>query len=200
MSARQVLLLLLVAVTFLLKFVKAVGISIAAHEADCYFEDLQIGDRLFISFQVEDEDIPNVDFWISNPNNVIASSAREGKGAYSIAADTNGRYTYCFSNKMSGVPVKAVNFNSHVNLKNELDENNQEDPLRVEIEELAESILAVKAEQEYIVARERRHRDTAESTNDRVKWWSIAQLVMLVAVCGWQIHYIKHFFEVKRSV
>lgn len=52
MSTRQVLLLSLVAVTFLLKLVKAVGISIAAHEADCYFEDLQIGDRLFISFQV----------------------------------------------------------------------------------------------------------------------------------------------------
>jgi len=36
----------------------------------------------------------------------------------------------------------------------------EEDPLKNEIEELADSILAVKAEQEYIVARERRHRDS----------------------------------------
>jgi hypothetical protein len=36
----------------------------------------------------------------------------------------------------------------------------QEDPLKVEIEELTESILAVKAEQEYIVAREIRHRNS----------------------------------------
>lgn len=34
------------------------------------------------------------------------------------------------------------------------------DPLQVEIEELAESIFAIKSSQEYIVARERRHRDS----------------------------------------
>ena len=33
----------------------------------------------------------------------------------------------------------------------------------------------MKDEQEYIVVRERTHRNTAESTNDRVKWWSILQ-------------------------
>lgn len=31
----------------------------------------------------------------------------------------------------------------------------------------------------------------AESTNDRVKWWSIAQTVLLVAVCAWQVFYLK---------
>lgn len=36
----------------------------------------------------------------------------------------------------------------------------QGDPLKKEIEELADSIMAVKAEQEYIVFRERRHRDS----------------------------------------
>lgn len=40
----------------------------------------------------------------------------------------------------------------------------------------------------------------AESTNDRVKFWSILQTVMLIAVCGWQIFYLKRFFEVKRVV
>ncbi|CAO3655014.1 unnamed protein product [Mucor hiemalis] len=100
---------------------------------------------------------------------------------------------------MSSVPVTAINFNSHVNEKISL-MRTVCPSFTIEIEELAESILAVKAEQEYIVARERRHRDTAESTNARVKWWSVAQLVLLVAVCGWQVHYIKHFFEVKRSV
>jgi hypothetical protein len=40
----------------------------------------------------------------------------------------------------------------------------------------------------------------AESTNDRVKYWSIIQTIMLFAVCGWQIFYLKRFFEVKRVV
>ena len=64
-------------------------------------------------------------------------------------------------------------------------------PIEREIRYLAQGLQAVRDEQEYIVVRERRHRDTAESTNDRVKWWSIAQAIVLFSVCGWQIYYLK---------
>lgn len=64
-------------------------------------------------------------------------------------------------------------------------------PIEREIRELAIGLQAVKDEQEYIVIRERVHRNTAESTNDRVKWWSIAQAIVLVAVCGFQVYYLQ---------
>ena len=64
-------------------------------------------------------------------------------------------------------------------------------PVEREIRSLAIGLLAVKDEQEYIVVRERRHRDTAESTNDRVKWWSVLQAVVLFSVVAWQIYYLK---------
>jgi hypothetical protein len=64
-------------------------------------------------------------------------------------------------------------------------------PIEREIRELAIGLQAVKDEQEYIVIRERMHRNTAESTNDRVKWWSIAQAVVLVVVCGFQVYYLQ---------
>ena len=40
----------------------------------------------------------------------------------------------------------------------------------------------------------------AESTNARVKWWSLGQLGLLAGVCFWQVVYLKRFFEVKRVV
>lgn len=64
-------------------------------------------------------------------------------------------------------------------------------PIEREIRNLAIGLQTVKDEQEYIVVRERTHRNTAESTNDRVKWWSIAQTILLFAVCGWQIYYLQ---------
>jgi hypothetical protein len=64
-------------------------------------------------------------------------------------------------------------------------------PIEREVRELAIGLQAVKDEQEYIVIRERVHRNTAESTNDRVKWWSIGQAVVLVAVCGFQVYYLQ---------
>jgi p24 family protein beta-1 len=64
-------------------------------------------------------------------------------------------------------------------------------PVEREIRSLANGLTAVKDEQEYIVVREKIHRNTAESTNTRVKWWSILQAVVLFAVVGWQIMYLK---------
>ena len=64
-------------------------------------------------------------------------------------------------------------------------------PIEREIRSLAIGLQSVKDEQEYIVVRERKHRDTAESTNSRVKWWSILQAVVLFSVVALQVYYLK---------
>ena len=64
-------------------------------------------------------------------------------------------------------------------------------PIEREIRNLATGLMTVKDEQEYIVIRERTHRNTAESTNDRVKWWSVAQVIILFLVVAWQVYYLK---------
>jgi hypothetical protein len=61
-------------------------------------------------------------------------------------------------------------------------------PIEREIRALSNGLSAVKDEQEYIVLRERTHRNTAESTNDRVKWWSVVRAIVLFLVCAWQIY------------
>jgi len=48
----------------------------------------------------------------------------------------------------------------------------------------------------YIVIREMVHRNTAESTNSRVKWWSIFQLGVVGGNGLFQVWYLKRFFEV----
>lgn len=62
--------------------------------------------------------------------------------------------------------------------------------------QLSELVSQVKDEQGYIVVRERTHRNTAESTNARVKWWSIFQLIVLGAEGVFQVWWLKRFFEV----
>lgn len=64
-------------------------------------------------------------------------------------------------------------------------------PIEREIRSMAHGLTSVKDEQEYIMIRERTHRNTAESTNSRVKWWSILQAVVLFAVVAWQVYYLK---------
>ncbi|RCH84845.1 p24 complex component, partial [Rhizopus stolonifer] len=139
-----------------------------------------------------------IDFWLTNPlDNIMVTDAHKDQGAYTVTAPDSGKYRFCFSNERNADGSKTVSFNTRVHHKSS---EVQTDPLKIEIEELAESIFDIKSSQEYIVARERKHRDTAESTNNRVKWWSIAQLVLLVSVCFFQVHYLKSFFQVKRTV
>ncbi|CAO3655016.1 unnamed protein product [Mucor hiemalis] len=98
MFTRQVLLLLLVTVTFVLKLVQAVGIAIPAHASDCYFEisklvtiirllpsmlykiqiENQTGNLSALRItKVEDEVTPNIDFWVimsmNKKNQLVAS-------------------------------------------------------------------------------------------------------------------------------
>lgn len=48
--------------------------------------------------------------------------------------------------------------------------------------------------------REERFRQTSESTNQRVLWWSIVQTIILVAIGIWQMRHLKSFFEAKKLV
>ena len=64
------------------------------------------------------------------------------------------------------------------------------------VKQLSELLAQIKDEQSYIVVRERTHRNTAESTNARVKWWSIFQLGVLIGEGIFQVWWLKRFFEV----
>ncbi|KAF7729149.1 p24 complex component [Apophysomyces ossiformis] len=205
------------AVICLITVVASLSIDIAPYSQECFFEQLAEGDKMTISYQVADGDSRGIDFTLYGPrNNELKSAYGETSAIHVFVAPSDGKYEYCFSNKASSVPVKSVNFNVHDMLKVERNAAGESrtvchpqhtnweiehiDPIENEIRELADSIFAIKAEQEYIVVRERQHRNTAESTNSRVKWWSIGQLILLAVVCFWQVFYLKRFFEVKRAV
>ncbi|ORE05657.1 supernatant protein factor C-terminal domain-containing protein [Rhizopus microsporus var. microsporus] len=186
----------------LVQHIIALSINIKAGEVDCYYEYLEVGEKLIVSYQVGDGGNYDIDFWIKDPQDTfIISKVKQTSDAHSLTANIAGKYTFCFSNEFSTVSDKKIGFNVHENIQ-KIHESVKEntDPLEKEISELAESVFNIKAQQEYIIVRERQHRDTAESTNARVKWWSIAQLGLLVSVCFWQVYYLKRFFEVKRAV
>lgn len=48
--------------------------------------------------------------------------------------------------------------------------------------------------------REERFRQTSESTNSRVLWWSLIQTAVLLVMGAWQMRHLKSFFEAKKLV
>ena len=65
------------------------------------------------------------------------------------------------------------------------------------VEEMTKEIAA---QLQYLKVREATMRDTNESTNSRVKYFSILVIMSLVGFGTWQILYLRHYFKVKHII
>lgn len=171
----------------------------------CFFENLKQGDKLAVSFQVGDRNPQgteqlNCDFWIMNPQGQIVK--REDKASHldiSTVAQSSGKFQYCFSNEGQSIATKDVSFNIHGVIYIDVNDPSS-NSLEASVKRLSQLTNEVKDQQNYIIIRERTHRNTAESTNARVKWWSVFQLLVVAANSLFQVYYLKRFFEVKSVV
>lgn len=73
-------------------------------------------------------------------------------------------------------------------------------PNEVELKRIDETIKEIANEFRYLKAREERMRDTNESTNSRIKWFSVIIVFCLVSFGAWQIQYLRHYFKVKHII
>ncbi|KAL1996723.1 hypothetical protein VTN49DRAFT_7588 [Thermomyces lanuginosus] len=196
---------ILVTILGWISVVTAHNIQLRANTEECFYEVLHRDDKMTVTFQVADREFGGsgnleIDFFVLDPsNNRQYSKQAVSSDDYSFTAPRDGRYTYCFSNKGWTSNSKEVSFNVH-GIVYVPESEFQRDPLEVEVRRLSESLAQVKDEQQYIIVRERVHRNTAESTNSRVKWWSIFQLGVVFGTGVFQVWWLKRFFEVKRVV
>ncbi|KAF9094615.1 vesicle coat component [Mortierella sp. GBA35] len=73
-------------------------------------------------------------------------------------------------------------------------------PMEVELRKLEDLVKDIVDNMEHLQAREEKMRNTNESTNARVQWFSTLTMVILVALGVWQIFYLKRFFRKKRLI
>ncbi|CCH58672.1 hypothetical protein TBLA_0A08830 [Henningerozyma blattae CBS 6284] len=197
---------LLLTISFSLIVSSAHNVLLPPYGRRCFFETMSKGDEFAVSFQFGDrnpssEHQLNGDFIVYGPNRneVLKSLRGVSHGDVSLSIPYDGQFQYCFLNENSNVDSKDVTFNIHGTVFVDLNDP-ESDTLDSAIRHLNKLVHEVKDEQGYIVIRERTHRNTAESTNDRVKWWSIFQLGVVIANSVFQIYYLKRFFEVTSLV
>lgn len=191
---------------FLFTITNAHNVLLPPYGRRCFFEELNKGDELAISYQFGDRNPEHNtqltgDFIVLGPerNEILKTQRDMSHGEISMNVPYKGKYQYCFVNEDSGINTKDVTFNIHGVVY--IDPNDSSaNTLDGAVRSLNNLIHSVKAEQGYIVIRERTHRNTAESTNDRVKWWSVFQVIVVIANSLFQIYYLKRFFEVTSFV
>ncbi len=202
MDRAKAAILSLVACLLFVSCCQAIVFEVEAHKIECFYEDVEEGDPLSVSYQVVKGGFLDIDVHIYSPKGLIYEAERETEGKFTATAETVGEYRFCFSNTMSTLTPKTISFNIFVgeNTKKTKKPHTVLDPIEEHISSLSHGLEEVLSGQIYLKNREKASRDTNESTNARVLWWAVVEAIALVAVSAWQIYSLKQFFEVKRVI
>ncbi|XP_033227484.1 transmembrane emp24 domain-containing protein 2 [Belonocnema kinseyi] len=190
-------------------YANAYFITVDAHAEECFFDKVEYGVKMGLTFEIAEGGFLDIDVKIVGPDGkVVHEGEQESSGKYTFQAHTPGVYTYCFSNLKSTMTPKVVMFDMEIGdpPKQPGSEANKEGDdashgkLDDMIKDLSNSLWGVKTEQEYMQIRDRNHRAINESTNFRVVVWSFFEATVLVCMSLGQVYYLKRFFEVRRVV
>jgi len=182
---------------------RALTFNVDPAKEECLFDDINSGTKVSGSFQVSTGGFLDIDAKVVGPDDrTIYSVQKETEGRFTFIAHETGVFRFCFSNAMSTVTPKTVSFTlvlGEGSKREQVAKSEHLTPLEKSVLALGEGLQHIQAEQEYMKMRERMHRNTSESTNSRVLWWSIMEAVALVAMSIVQIVYLRNFFEGKNQ-
>ncbi|XP_048395478.1 transmembrane emp24 domain-containing protein 5 [Stegostoma tigrinum] len=186
--------------------------TLPAGRKECFYQTMKKDATLEIEYQVIDGAGLDVDFYIASPNgNILYFDQRKSDGVHSIETE-NGDYMFCFDNSFSSISEKIVFFELILdNMEPEGDPNSWKDLLQggelldMKLEDILESINSVKGRlsksnqiQGLLRAFEARDRNLQEGNYDRVNFWSVVNLAVMLIVSGLQVYMLKNLFNDKR--
>eukprot|EP01116_Phalansterium_solitarium_P009505 TRINITY_DN23677_c0_g1_i1.p1 TRINITY_DN23677_c0_g1~~TRINITY_DN23677_c0_g1_i1.p1 ORF type:complete len:221 (+),score=1.13 TRINITY_DN23677_c0_g1_i1:111-773(+) len=141
-------------------------------------------------------------------NNIALERGLQPEGRFAFTSQVSGEYKICFSTNSTRWFGTKQKVNFHLDIQYGVDATDYKDladqekltEMEVAIRRLNDKIRDMRAEQTYQRTREATFRNTSESTNSRVMWWSVIQTLILVGTALWQISHLKHYFKTKKLV
>jgi hypothetical protein len=132
------------------------------------------------------------------------------KGKFAFTTDEYDVFQICFDTKVSiesrhssGL-VKEV----QLHLKHGIEAKDYENlakaeklkPLEIELRRLEDLSQDIVSDFTYMKAREEEMRDTNESTNSKVLYFSIFSMICLLGLAIWQVLYLRRYFKAKKLI
>ncbi|KAI1004582.1 hypothetical protein K3495_g3631 [Podosphaera aphanis] len=157
------------------------------------------GDGMVVNMQIKDA----VGNEYGKPKDVVGVK----RMAFTSHADAS--FDVCFINILAS-NVNIANPVRHVELSIDIgadakdwtavQTNEKLKPVEIELRRMEEMVAEIVSEMDYLRNREQKLRDTNESTNTRVKWFSFSTMGMLISLGVWQIFYLRAYFRSKHLI
>ncbi|KAM3619873.1 uncharacterized protein V6R79_014963 [Siganus canaliculatus] len=188
--------------------------TLSAGRRECFFQTMKKDASLEIEYQVLDGAGLDVDFFIFSPSGqVLFKDVRKSDGVHTVETE-EGDYMFCFDNTFSAISEKLIFF--ELILDNMVIDGNPEewkeyvhgtDTLDMKLEDIMDTINNVKSRlgksmhiQTVLRAFEARDRNLQESNYDRVNFWSVVNLIVMMMVSTVQVYLVRSLFDDKRKV
>lgn len=139
---------------------------------------------------------------------ILYSKEDASKGKFAFTTEDYDMFEVCFESKspfgIGRVPDQLVN----LDMKHGVEAKNYEEiakveklkPLEVELRRLEDFSESIVNDFAYMKKREEEMRDTNESTNTRVLYFSIFSMFCLIGLATWQVFYLRRFFKAKKLI
>ncbi|XP_050297196.1 transmembrane emp24 domain-containing protein eca [Anthonomus grandis grandis] len=197
----------------------ALYFHIGETERKCFIEEIPDETSVVVNYKVQLYDPRTGGFMPSSPgigmhvdirdpdDKTILSRVYSSEGKISFTSHAPGEHVICmYSNSSAwfgGSQLRVhldIQVGEHAINYGEVVQKEKLSELQLRVRQLLDQVEQITKEQNYQRFREDRFRQTSESTNSRVLWWSITQTAVLICMGAWQMRHLKKFFEAKKLV
>jgi len=174
----------------------------------CLKEEITKGVLVSGEYEIEKHDGQVVDMIVvDNNGHHFFNKENADAGKFAFTTDNYNVYEICFISRvatnMRGVRHEValtVKHGPEAKSYDELAKANKLGPLEVELKRLEDLSLSIVQDFAYMRTREEEMRDTNESTNSRVLYFSIFSMCCLLGLATWQVLYLRKYFKSKKLI
>lgn len=191
-----------------ISYSEAIMFQLQPNTVKCLREEIHKDVLVYVEYNVQQAVGQKVDIRVTDSKaHILASRESAESGKLAFTTEDYDVFEICL---VSSVPQTQRGIVQEVNLvtKHGIEAKNHEalgeaaklKPLEVELkrlEDLSENIVQNFA---FMKKREEEMRDTNESTNSRVLYFSLFSLCCLVGLATWQVLYLRKFFKAKKLI
>eukprot|EP01126_Amoeba_proteus_P047963 TRINITY_DN5517_c0_g1_i2.p1 TRINITY_DN5517_c0_g1~~TRINITY_DN5517_c0_g1_i2.p1 ORF type:complete len:202 (+),score=34.13 TRINITY_DN5517_c0_g1_i2:191-796(+) len=167
----------------------------------CFDEEFVPGSTVVLEYKVLHNSPLDIDCIVTGPDITKQLSTQESNTTtifYSFPTTLTGTYTFCFDNKKSQKEKKI-----HMKLvQGQLDSPppSRGEQIDTSVKEVTLEVSKLLSDFEFLKESGEYHSGVISDSYEKVLWWSICEMIVIVIVNFCYCYYFKRTFEVKRPV
>ncbi|KAG9136479.1 hypothetical protein Leryth_018970 [Lithospermum erythrorhizon] len=188
--------------------VKAIWLELPSSGTKCVSEDIHNNVVVLADYAVIGDGLPpTVSAKVTSPyGNNLHHQENVTHGQFAFTTTESGNYLACFwmDTKSENVKAATVNLDWKTGIAakdwESVAKKEHIQGLELELEKLEGLVDAIHENLNYLKDRESEMREVSETTNARVAWFSIMSIGLCIAVSGFQLYYLKSYFQKKKLI